>query len=76
MDTFVQTVLPEGRLQPQGLNVSPGMFGGQVGRTLEQAGNELERNAVRRQKLIDKARAEDVFSTQYAPAMADITGEI
>jgi hypothetical protein len=74
-DIFVPSVQPQGRLQPQNLDVSPAMFGGQVGQTLERGADELEQNAVQRQRMINKARAEDLFSTQYVPAMADLTNE-
>jgi hypothetical protein len=79
-DAFVQDVMPgqvrpTGGLQPERLDVTPAMFGGQVGETLQQSGNMLEQHAQQRQQLINKSKAEDLFSTQYVPAMAQLAND-
>ena len=54
---------------------SPDNFGAQVGQALGQTGNMLEQNALDRQTLINKSRADDLYSTQYMPAFANLVNE-
>jgi hypothetical protein len=72
---YVQNVMPQGRLEPERLDVNPNEFGAQVGQaverlgaTAEQAGNMLAQHAVERQKLLNAANVDDVYANQFDPA--------
>jgi hypothetical protein len=79
-EMFVHSVLPErgqtgGKPLEEpyvGLNVSPEMFGGQVGQTLEQTGNQLAQHALQRQQLINEANVNDVYANQFSPAFRQL----
>jgi hypothetical protein len=51
------------------------MFGGQVGQTLEQAGNQLAQHAVARQQLVNEANVNDVYANQFSPRFRDLQNE-
>ena len=81
-DMWVQSVMPQGQLAYQDIHSSSGDFGAQVGEAeknlggaIQQTGNTLAKHAAQRKALIDKARAEDLFSTQYMPAMTEVTNQ-
>jgi hypothetical protein len=77
---FVQSVLPERNqtgAKPlleyyAGLDVSPAMFGGQVGQTLARAGDMLARNAAARQALANETMVNDVYSNGFSPAFRQL----
>jgi hypothetical protein len=74
--TFVPNIQPQG-LQAYNTidHASPENFGGQVGQTLNQTGDMLQQNAIQRQTLINKSRADDLYSTQYMPAFGNLVNE-
>ncbi|MFZ0931950.1 MAG: hypothetical protein WAN11_25350 [Syntrophobacteraceae bacterium] len=47
-------------------------WGGQVGTTLQQAGNELAQRALQRQQLANETNVNDVYANQFSAAARDI----
>ncbi len=54
---------------------TPESFGGQVGQTLEQAGNMLAQHAVARQQLVNEANVNDVYANQFSPQFRELQNE-
>ncbi|MGO9415523.1 MAG: hypothetical protein ACLP51_10350 [Syntrophobacteraceae bacterium] len=74
-DTFVQSVLPQGRLAYEDIRATPESFGGQVGQTLQEAGRIFDKNALSRQELLNRANVNDVYATRFDPAARAIYEE-
>jgi hypothetical protein len=72
---FVPTVVPQGQLNYQDVRANPQDFGSQLGQTLNVTGEMLEKHANERQHIINKAAADDLYATQYIPALADLVNE-
>ncbi len=78
---FEQHVFPEtkptgpGPLAHEHLDVSPAMFGGQVGQTLEKTGDMLAQHAVSRQQLVNEANVNDVYANQFSPQFRALQNE-
>jgi hypothetical protein len=70
---FVQSVLPQGQLAYQDIRAIPEAFGGQVGQTLQQTGDMLQENSIRRQQLADETAVQDVYANQFSPQLRAIT---
>ena len=51
---------------------TPEMFGGQVGATLQQAGDMLEKHAIQRQQIINESTVNDLYANQFAPSFRDM----
>lgn len=67
--TFEQRVMPQGQGAYNTIDrATPESFGGQVGQTLQQAGNMLQQHAVARQQIINAANVDDVYANQFDPA--------
>lgn len=70
---FEQHVFPQGKAAFNTIDkATPESFGGQVGQTLEQAGNQLMQHAVQRQQLANETNVNDVYANQFSPAARDI----
>ena len=70
---FVQSVFPQGQQAYNTIDrANPENFGGQVGQTLDQAGNILQQNALQRQQLANETNVNDVYANQFSPAARDI----
>ena len=70
---FVQSVFPQGQQAYSTIDrANPENFGGQVGQTLDQAGNILQQNALQRQQLANETNVNDVYANQFSPAARDI----
>ncbi len=74
-ETFVQSVLPQGRLAYEDIRATPESFGGQVGQTLQKTGRILEKDAVSRQELLNRVNVNDVYATRFDPAARSIYEE-
>jgi hypothetical protein len=72
---YVPTVVPQGQLNYQGVRTNPQDFRSQLGQTLSVTGEMLEKHANDRQHVINKAAADDLYATQYMPALADLANE-
>jgi hypothetical protein len=68
---FVQSVLPEGHETYLHVKATPREFGSRMARTLDLAGNRLERGAVARQ-LLNETNVNDVYANQFDPAFRDM----
>jgi hypothetical protein len=65
--------MPQGQMIYNTIDrATPDAFGGQVGQTLQQAGNVLEQHAIQRQQLINETAAQDTYANQFSPAARDI----
>ena len=72
-DPFVPSVMPQGQMIYNTIDrATPEAFGGQVGQTLQQAGNMLAQHAVQRQQLANETNVNDVYTNQFSPAARDI----
>ena len=70
---FVQSVFPQGQGVYNTIDkATPENFGGQVGQSLDQAGNMLAQHAVHRQQLANETNVNDVYANQFSPAARDI----
>ncbi len=70
---FVQSVMPQGQMVYNNLDrATPESFGGQVGQTLQQGGNEMMQNSLRRQQLANETNVNDVYANQFSPAAREI----
>lgn len=70
---FVQDVMPQGLQVYNSIDrATPENFGGQVGQSLDQAGNMLQQNALQRQQLANETNVNDVYVNQFSPAARDI----
>ena len=70
---FVQSVFPQGQGVYNTIDkASPENFGGQVGQSLDQAGNMLAQHAVQSQQLANETNVNDVYANQFSPAARDI----
>ena len=68
-DPFVPSVIPQGQMIYNTIDrATPDAFGGQVGATLEQAGNRLMQHAAQRQQLANETNVNDVYANQFSPA--------
>ena len=74
-ETFVQSVLPQGRLAYEDIRATPESFGGQVGQTLQKTGRILEKDAISRQELLNRVNVNDVYATRFDPAARAIYEE-
>ncbi len=75
-DPFVPSVMPQGQMIYNTMDrATPEAFGGQVGQTLEQAGNMLERHADVQQQMINEASVNDVYANQFSPQFRDLYGK-
>ncbi len=74
-ETFVQSVMPQGRLAYEDIRATPESFGGQVGQTLQKAGRIFDKNALSRQELLNRANVNDVYASQFDPAARSIYEE-
>ncbi len=64
---FEQHVMPQGQAAYNTIDrATPESFGGQVGTTLQNAGNMLEQHAVARQQVINEANVNDVHANQFS----------
>jgi hypothetical protein len=65
--------MPQGQMIYNTIDrATPEAFGGQVGQTLQQAGNMLEQHAIQRQQLINETAAQDAYANQFSPAAREI----
>jgi hypothetical protein len=65
---FEQHVMPQGQAAYNTIDrATPGSFGGQVGQTLDQAGNQLMQHAVQRQQLANETAVQDIYANQFSP---------
>ena len=68
-ELFVQRVMPQGQQVYNTIDrATPDSFGGQVGQTLNQAGDMLAQDTIRRQQLANEANVSDVYANQFSPA--------
>ena len=75
-DPFVPSVMPQGQMIYNTIDrATPDAFGGQVGQTLQQAGNMLERHADVQQQMINEASVNDVYANQFSPQFRDLYGK-
>ena len=73
-DPFVPSVMPQGQTIYNTIDrATPDAFGGQVGQTLEQAGDALQQNAVRRQQLANETAVQEAYANQFSPQLRAIT---
>ena len=72
-DPFVPSVMPQGQMIYNTIDsATPESFGGQVGQTLQQAGNMLAQHAIQRQQLLNETNVNDIYTNQFSPAARDI----
>lgn len=70
---FVQSVMPRGELAYNTIDrATPESFGGQVGATLGQAGDQLMQHTVQRQQLANETNVNDVYVNHFSPAAREI----
>jgi hypothetical protein len=70
---FVQSVMPQGQVAYNTIDrATAESFGGQIGQTLGQGGNELMQSSIRRQQLANETNVNDVYANQFSPAARDI----
>ena len=75
-DPFVPSVMPQGQTIYNTMDrATPDAFGGQVGQTLQHAGNMLERHADVQQQMINEASVNDVYANQFSPQFRDLYGK-
>ena len=65
---FQQRVMPQGQVAYNTIDrATPASFGGQVGQTLGQAGNQLMQHAVLRQQLANETAVQDIYANSFSP---------
>ncbi len=73
-DPFVPSVMPQGQTIYNTIDrATPDAFGGQVGQTLQQAGDALQQNALRRQQLANETAVQEAYANQFSPQLRAIT---